>query len=89
MTTVPMITTPAALADLADRLRQEPLIACDLEADSLHHYQEKVCLIQFSTPEFSALVDPLAVTDLDNSNSLERQGRPGQQIQPHVEPDRR
>lgn len=64
MTTIPMITTPAGLEELAGRLRQEPLIACDLEADSLHHYREKVCLIQFSTPEFSALVDPLAVPDL-------------------------
>ena len=64
MTNVPMINTPAALEGLADRLRQEQLIACDLEADSLHHYREKVCLIQFSTPEYSALVDPLAVTDL-------------------------
>ena len=64
MTTIPMITTPAGLAELAGRLSQEPLVACDLEADSLHHYREKVCLIQFSTPGFSALVDPLAVTDL-------------------------
>ena len=66
MTTVPMISTPAELEELSARLGREPLIACDLEADSLHHYREKVCLIQFSTPEFSALVDPLAVTDLSS-----------------------
>ncbi len=64
MTTVPMITTLEGVEELAARLRLEPIIACDLEADSLHHYREKVCLIQFSTPEFSALLDPLAVTDL-------------------------
>jgi ribonuclease D len=64
MPDVPMITTTEGLTELATRLRLEPFIACDLEADSLHHYQEKVCLIQFSTPQFSALVDPLAVTDL-------------------------
>ncbi len=64
MTTVPMITTQAGLEELADRLGREPIIACDLEADSLHHYREKVCLLQFSIPDYSALVDPLAVTDL-------------------------
>ncbi len=40
------------------------MLACDLEADSLHHYQEKVCLIQLSSPRESVLVDPLAVPDL-------------------------
>ena len=50
MQKIPMISTPAELEELALRLRQEPIIACDLEADSLHHYREKVCLIQFSTP---------------------------------------
>jgi ribonuclease D len=64
MNTVPMITTQAGLEELAQRLGREPIIACDLEADSLHHYREKVCLLQFSTPDYSALVDPLAVTDL-------------------------
>ncbi len=42
----------------------EPLLACDLEADSLHHYQEKVCLIQLSTPRESVLIDPLVFSDL-------------------------
>ena len=59
-----MITTTQGLQELADRLQGERLLACDLEADSLHRYQEKVCLLQFSTPDFSALVDPLAVPDL-------------------------
>lgn len=46
------------------RISGEPLLACDLEADSLHHYQERVCLIQLSTPRESVLIDPLAVPDL-------------------------
>jgi ribonuclease D len=61
---IELVTTPQALGSLADRLAREPLIACDLEADSLHHYQEKVCLLQFSTPTESVLVDPLALPDL-------------------------
>ncbi len=64
MNDIMMITTPQALLELAGRLQHESLLACDLEADSLHRYQEKVCLLQFSTPDFSALVDPLAVPDL-------------------------
>jgi ribonuclease D len=59
-----LITTTADLQELATRLEGEPILACDLEADSLHRYQEKVCLLQFSSPGFSALVDPLAVSDL-------------------------
>lgn len=49
---------------LVKRLGREPLLACDLEADSLHHYQERVCLIQISTPAESILIDPLTCTDL-------------------------
>lgn len=64
MNAAPMITTSEGLKELADRLQGKSILACDLEADSLHRYQEKVCLLQFSTQEFSALVDPLAVTDL-------------------------
>jgi ribonuclease D len=59
-----IITTPGALERFAGRLRREPIIACDLEGDSLHHYRERVCLLQFSTPSESVLVDPLAVSDL-------------------------
>ncbi len=59
-----IITTPDGVRRLADRLCREPFVACDLEADSMHHYQEKVCLIQFAVPGLAAIVDPLAVADL-------------------------
>lgn len=59
-----IVTQPAALARFVGRMSREPLLACDLEADSLHHYQERVCLIQISTPHESVLIDPLACTDL-------------------------
>lgn len=49
---------------LVARLAVEPLLAVDLEADSLHHYTEKVCLIQVSTPSETALIDPLCPIDL-------------------------
>ncbi len=59
-----IISTREALIGLAGRLEREPVLAFDLEADSLHHYTEKVCLIQVATPTESALIDPLALPDL-------------------------
>ena len=59
-----IVATPRSLLALVGRLIREPLLAVDLEADSLHHYQEKVCLIQISTPSESVLIDPLALPDL-------------------------
>src|SRR6266851_10204803 len=40
-------------------------VALDTEADSLHAYPEKVCLIQISTVAGDVLVDPLAGVNLD------------------------
>src|SRR3977135_2271207 len=40
-------------------------VAVDTEADSLHAYPEKVCLIQISTVAGDRLVDPLAGFNLD------------------------
>jgi len=45
-------------------LERETAIGVDLEADSMFHYQEKVCLIQISTPLQDILVDPLSLDDL-------------------------
>ena len=59
-----IITTPDGVRRLAERLGREPFVACDLEADSMHHYQEKVCLIQFAVPGLAVIVDPIAVPDL-------------------------
>ncbi|MDF1824478.1 MAG: hypothetical protein P1U68_07535 [Verrucomicrobiales bacterium] len=33
----------------------------DTEADSMHSYETKLCLIQFSTPRELAIIDPLAI----------------------------
>jgi ribonuclease D len=39
-------------------------VAIDTEADSLHCYREKLCLLQISVPKHDAIVDPLAGVDL-------------------------
>jgi ribonuclease D len=59
-----MITRPQALRKMANRLATEPILAVDTESNSLYAYQERVCLIQFSTPQEDFLVDPLALDDL-------------------------
>lgn len=59
-----MIEDDAALVDLVASLRPLPAIAVDTEADSFHHYQEKLCLIQISDEDRDIIVDPLKVRDL-------------------------
>ncbi|MCX7625165.1 MAG: HRDC domain-containing protein [Candidatus Sumerlaeaceae bacterium] len=49
---------------LAIELDAVPRVALDTEADSLHHYHEKVCLIQLSFCGKHVLVDPLAHIEL-------------------------
>ena len=45
-------------------------MAVDIEADSLYHYFDKVCLIQISTDVETFILDPLAITDLSPLNPL-------------------
>jgi ribonuclease D len=60
----PILTTTEQVSEFAAELEKHPVIAVDLEADSMHNYQEKVCLLQFSTPTTTVLVDPLLGADL-------------------------
>jgi len=62
--TCEIITTPVRLSEVADNLSKQTEIAVDLEMDSLHHYREKVCLVQVSTRLQSWLIDPLALKSL-------------------------
>jgi ribonuclease D len=59
-----VIDTEDKLAKLVPQLRVAAWIAVDTEADSLHAYPEKVCLIQITTLAGDALIDPLADLDL-------------------------
>lgn len=58
------VTHYEQLEALVEHLLNEPLVAIDTESNSLFAYQERVCLIQFSTAQLDALVDPLALDDL-------------------------
>ena len=52
------------LRRVAASLKKEEAIGVDLEADSMFHYREKVCLVQISTPSQNILIDPLALRNL-------------------------
>ncbi len=39
-------------------------VVLDLEADSLHRYREKICLIQYADAEGACIIDPLAIEDM-------------------------
>jgi ribonuclease D len=60
-----VIDSEPKLAGYVPVLRSANWVAVDTEADSLHAYPEKVCLIQISTVSSDRLVDPLAGLDLD------------------------
>jgi ribonuclease D len=61
-----VIDDDVKLAALLPKLRAAHWLALDTEADSLHAYPEKVCLIQISTANGDVLVDPLAPINLDS-----------------------
>jgi len=58
------VARPEALAELIAAVRRAPRIAVDTEAASFHRYRDRIYLIQISTADRTALIDPLAVTDL-------------------------
>jgi ribonuclease D len=65
-----LITTSSEWQSCLAQLKHEPRLALDLEANSMHAYQESVCLIQISIPTQDFIVDPLASLDLSGLGQL-------------------
>ncbi len=68
------IDGPGALRDfIAEASAEGDFAACsiDTEADSMHSYETKLCLIQFSIPGSLAIIDPLAL-DSESLDGLVR-----------------
>ncbi|MCF8068013.1 MAG: HRDC domain-containing protein [Desulfobacterales bacterium] len=63
-TPLQIIDTQQKLTELTILLEKENIIAADLEADAMYHFQEKVCLIQVATKTNTYVIDPLVVTNL-------------------------
>lgn len=62
---IPVIETGSELRGLAERVAAAPWVGIDTEADSLHSYPEKMCLLQLAIPGEVQLVDPLADIHLE------------------------
>lgn len=58
------------LCEVVEDLERETAIGVDLEADSLFHYHEKVCLLQISSSSQNFLIDPLSVGDVSPLKDL-------------------
>ena len=63
----------AAMEALIERIGAAERVALDTEADSLHNYFEKVCLIQLSLGEKHYLVDPCRTGSQRTFGSLGRE----------------
>jgi ribonuclease D len=59
-----VIASVSQLAELLPEIESVDRVAIDTEADSLHCYREKLCLLQVSLPGRDYIVDPLADLDL-------------------------
>ena len=58
------VARPEDLAELLAAVRRAPRVAVDTEAASFHRYRDRIYLVQVSTADRTALIDPLAVADL-------------------------
>ena len=59
-----ILNTRRQLKDLARKLENEAAVGVDVEADSMYHFKEKVCLIQMATAHINVVIDPLEMKDL-------------------------
>lgn len=59
-----LITSSSALENCLKKIEKEKTVAVDLEADSMFHFKEKVCLIQIATKKLNLIIDPLEIEDI-------------------------
>lgn len=65
-----LVADQDSLGRLVGALATCPVVGVDTESNSLHAYRERVCLIQFSTPDADYIVDPIAVSDVSRLGPL-------------------
>ena len=68
--TVRLIDTQEDFERIIETMARAPRVAVDTEAASFHRYRDRVYLLQLSTRETTAVVDPLAVTELSSFGAL-------------------
>ncbi len=58
------ITSDSQLSALCEQLSVQKIIAVDLEADSMHCFAEKICLIQVAGKDMAWMIDPFEISDM-------------------------
>ncbi|MFI5210550.1 MAG: ribonuclease D [Gemmatimonadales bacterium] len=61
---IELLAHPPEATRFLNEIRGEPLVAVDTEAASFHRYHDRIYLIQVSTRNRTAVLDPLGVSDL-------------------------
>lgn len=64
------VESETGLRRLFREVKKAPSIALDTEAASFHKYKDRIYLLQLSTPAVTAVIDPLAVTDLSGLGKI-------------------
>lgn len=59
-----IVETLGELELIVKILEKEEAVGVDLEADSMYHFQEKVCLLQLSTKDKNIILDTVQIQDL-------------------------
>ncbi|MDY0378799.1 MAG: ribonuclease D, partial [Desulfobacterales bacterium] len=65
-----IVDTFEDLQRVAEGFETQRSVAVDLEADSMYHFQERVCLIQMASRNLSVVIDPLKIGDLSPLRSV-------------------
>lgn len=60
-----VVTTDAGFRSLIDRLAKQPFLAFDTEFVSEHTYRSQLCLLQVAAPGTLAVIDTLAIPEID------------------------
>jgi ribonuclease D len=70
--TVPvrLVDRPETFRALLDEVAGAPLVALDTEAASFHRFHDRIYLVQLSTRDLTAVIDPLGVGDLSPIGTL-------------------
>jgi len=58
------IESDVELKNVCDDFLKEKIIGVDLEADSMHCFKEKICLIQVATAKEAFLIDPFEIKEV-------------------------
>ena len=69
-----IITNNDDLLKLCTHLRTQTRIAVDLGGDSLHHFKEKLCLLQVSDEANDYIVDVLTISDFSPMRDVLQDG---------------